>query len=79
MLSKIFASQAEALLRLGRHGEAESVLKNAPKFDTDAIINFFSTEVNGYILMIQAEVYLASGRSVLEQPPMITTKVLVKG
>lgn len=59
---KVFASQAEALLRLGRHQEADSVLKNAPKFDADAIINFFGIEVNGYILMIQAEVDLASGR-----------------
>ncbi|KAI0499154.1 hypothetical protein KFK09_020056 [Dendrobium nobile] len=59
---KVFALQAEALLRLGRHEEADSVLKNAPKFETDAIINFFGSAVNGYILMIQAEVDLASGR-----------------
>ncbi|KAK8934180.1 Inactive TPR repeat-containing thioredoxin TTL3 [Platanthera zijinensis] len=60
--SFVYASQAEALLRLGRHEEADSVLKSAPKFETDAIINVFGAAVSGCILVIEAEVDLASGR-----------------
>lgn len=59
---KVFAWQAEALLKLHKHDEAEAVLNGAPKFDTNASAKVFGAPVIGYILMIQAQVDMAAGR-----------------
>ncbi|KAG0476243.1 hypothetical protein HPP92_012672 [Vanilla planifolia] len=59
---KVFAWQAEALVKLGKHEEADMVLKNAPKFDPNAATSLFGAATIGHILIIQAQVDLASGR-----------------
>ncbi|XP_072953053.1 inactive TPR repeat-containing thioredoxin TTL3-like [Typha angustifolia] len=58
----VLALQAEALLKLQRHDEADSVFNNAPKFDLDASKQFFGYTENGYVLMIRAQVDMAAGR-----------------
>lgn len=59
---KIYALQAEALLKLHRHQEAyESYLK-APNISIEIYIKLFGLAVSSYILMIEAEVYMAAGR-----------------
>ncbi|KAG0494245.1 hypothetical protein HPP92_005239 [Vanilla planifolia] len=59
---KVFCSKAEALLKLGKHADADSVMSNATKFDTDEVTSFFGAITNGYILMVQAQIHMASGR-----------------
>ncbi|XP_021900575.1 inactive TPR repeat-containing thioredoxin TTL3-like isoform X2 [Carica papaya] len=59
---QIYALQAEALLKLHRHQEAyESYLK-APNISIEIYIKLFGLAVSSYILMIEAEVYMAAGR-----------------
>ncbi|KAJ4761552.1 TPR repeat-containing thioredoxin TTL4 [Rhynchospora pubera] len=59
---QVFALQAEALLKLQNHDEAESVLIDAPKFDVNESTKFFGTIANAYVLMVQSQVDMAVGR-----------------
>jgi hypothetical protein len=63
-LLKVFAFQAEALIKLQNHDEAESSLIDAPKFDVNEATKFFGTITNAYVLMVQAQVDMAVGRLV---------------
>lgn len=59
---KVFALQAEALMKLQRHEEADSILSNAPKFGVEELIKFFGAPGNAYFLIVQAQVDMAAGR-----------------
>lgn len=59
---QVFTWQAEALMKLHKHDEADKVLNGAPMCDIDASTKVFSSPINGYILMIRAQVYMAAGR-----------------
>ncbi|KAF3784164.1 Inactive TPR repeat-containing thioredoxin [Nymphaea thermarum] len=58
----LFASQAEALLRLHRHEEADKALSSGPQFAVEAATEFFGAASNACMLLIRAQVDLASGR-----------------
>lgn len=55
--------QAEALLKLQRHDEADSILSSGPKFDDDEFTKFFGAKGSSHFLMIRAQVDMAAGRS----------------
>ncbi|ONK74024.1 uncharacterized protein A4U43_C03F2010 [Asparagus officinalis] len=57
-----FSWKAEALMRLQKHDEADAVLNGAPKLDVNASTKIFGAPVNGYMLMIRAQVDMAAGR-----------------
>ncbi|KAI3941015.1 hypothetical protein MKX01_037906 [Papaver californicum] len=59
---QIFALQAQALLKLSKHEEADASLMKAPVFDVDACTEFFGPTANAQLLQIRAQVDLASGR-----------------
>lgn len=59
----MFASQAEALLKLQRHQEANAAFIKAPAFEVDASTMFFGPAVTAYVLSVQAQVHMAVGRS----------------
>lgn len=59
---KVYALQTEALLKLHRHQEAYTAYRKGPNFAIESCINFFGLHVSGYLLMIRALVYTASGR-----------------
>ncbi|KAI3966958.1 hypothetical protein MKX01_040599 [Papaver californicum] len=59
---QIFALQAQALLKLGKHEEADALLMKAPVFDIDACTEFFGPSANAQLLQIRAQVDLTSGR-----------------
>lgn len=56
------AFQAEALLKLQRHDDADSVFTGAPRFGVDESTKFFGTTGHAYVLMIRAQVDMAAGR-----------------
>ena len=58
--------QAEALLRLQRHDEADAVFSGAgaPRFGVDESTKFFGTFGHAYVLIVRAQVDMAAGRSV---------------
>lgn len=58
--------QAEALLRLQRHDEADSLLSSAgaPRFGVDESTKFFGTFGHAYFLIVRAQVDMAAGRFV---------------
>jgi hypothetical protein len=60
------ALQAEALLRLQRHDEADAVFNapSAPRFGVDESVKFFGTTGHAYVLTVRAQVDMAAGRSV---------------
>ena len=58
------ALQAEALLKLQRHDEADSALRGAPRFGADESTKFFGTTAHAYVLMVRAQVDMAAGRFV---------------
>jgi hypothetical protein len=60
------ALQAEALLRLQRHDEADAVFNapSAPRFGVDESAKFFGTTGHAYVLIVRAQVDMAAGRSV---------------
>jgi hypothetical protein len=64
------ALQAEALLRLQRHDEADAVFSSAaaPRFGVDESTKFFGTFGHAYVLIVRAQVDMAAGRSVLFIP-----------
>ncbi|CAL9117198.1 unnamed protein product [Musa textilis] len=59
---QVFSRQAEALLKLHRHEEADSIMSAAPKFGVDEHTRFFGTVAKAYFLMVQAQVDMAAGR-----------------
>ncbi|KAH7652740.1 Molecular co-chaperone STI1 domain-containing protein [Dioscorea alata] len=59
---QVFAMQAEALLKLNKHEEADSIISNAPKFNSAASIKFLGSAVNAYVHSIRAQVDAAAGR-----------------
>lgn len=64
-LLKIYALQAEALIRLHRHQEADEALINGPNFEVDDCTKFFGPIGNANLLMVRAQVDMAVGRLVL--------------
>ena len=61
---KIYSLQAEALVKLHRHEEANEALKKGPRFDVDDCTKFFGPIGNASLLMVRAQVDMAAGRSV---------------
>ncbi|BAS80968.1 Os02g0753500, partial [Oryza sativa Japonica Group] len=59
---QVMALQAEALVKLSRHDEADAVLGGAPRFGVDESTKFFGTVAHAYVLMIRAQVDMAAGR-----------------
>ncbi|CAL4885421.1 unnamed protein product [Urochloa decumbens] len=61
---QVLALQAEALLRLQRHDEADAVLSGAgaPAFGVDESTKFFGTFGHAYVLIVRAQVDMAAGR-----------------
>lgn len=59
---RVFASQAEACLKLHRHQEAVINLSRAPVFDAEALTGFFGAAANAYFLIVRAQVDMAAGR-----------------
>lgn len=68
MILKVFALQAEALLKLERYEEAETALIDAPTFDRDACAKFYGSSGGAYLFMVRSLVDIASGRSVIDYP-----------
>ena len=56
--------QAEALLKLHRHEEADEAISKGPNFDTDECTKFFGPIANANLLATRAQVDLAAGRLV---------------
>lgn len=61
-IGKIFALQAEALLKLRRPQDADEALKKGPNFDTDECTKFFGPIGSANLLLIRAQVDMAAGR-----------------
>ncbi|KAF5740217.1 TPR repeat-containing thioredoxin TTL1-like [Tripterygium wilfordii] len=59
---KIYAMQAEALLRLQRHEEAYATKERGPKFPIDSCTKFFGPLSTALLLTIKAQVYMSAGR-----------------
>ncbi|KAI9165673.1 hypothetical protein LWI28_018530 [Acer negundo] len=58
----IYALQAEALLKVHRHQEADEAMKNGSKFSVDDCTKFFGPIGNANLLVVRAQVNLAVGR-----------------
>lgn len=54
--------QAEALLRLQRHDDAETTLIDAPKFGTDESTKFFGTIINAFVISVHAQIAMTGGK-----------------
>ncbi|KAI4307375.1 hypothetical protein L6164_030574 [Bauhinia variegata] len=59
---QVYALQTEALLKLLRHQEANVTHKKIPKFSLNWCTKLFGPVATAYLLMIDAQVHLASGR-----------------
>ncbi|KAL6912114.1 hypothetical protein ACP4OV_000919 [Aristida adscensionis] len=61
---QVMALQAEALLRLQRHDEADAVFTGAgaPSFGVDESTKLFGTIAHAYVLIVRAQVDMAAGR-----------------
>ncbi|KAK1280009.1 Inactive TPR repeat-containing thioredoxin TTL3 [Acorus gramineus] len=59
---QVLAPQAEALLKLQRHQDAEAALAGTPIFDLEASMRFFEPASYAHFLMIRAQVDMAAGR-----------------
>jgi hypothetical protein len=59
---KIFALQAEALIKLRRHQDADNVMSKCPHFDVDDCTKFFGPIGNSNLLVTRAQVDIAAGR-----------------
>ncbi|PON89164.1 N-terminal acetyltransferase A, auxiliary subunit [Trema orientale] len=59
---QIYALQAEALLKLHRHQDADKALLRGPKFDVDECTKFLGPIGSASLLVTRAQVDLASGR-----------------
>ncbi|XP_010269225.1 PREDICTED: TPR repeat-containing thioredoxin TTL1-like [Nelumbo nucifera] len=59
---QVFALQAEALLRLCRHQDADATLSKGPEFEMEACTKFFGPSVTAQLLLIRAQVDMSVGR-----------------
>ncbi|KAJ0024954.1 hypothetical protein Pint_08327 [Pistacia integerrima] len=59
---KVYALQTEALLRLQRHQEAYATYNKGPKFLIESCTKLFGPAGSAYILVMKAQVYMATGR-----------------
>ncbi|XP_047320246.1 TPR repeat-containing thioredoxin TTL4-like [Impatiens glandulifera] len=59
---QIFALQAEALLKLHKHDEADKAMLNAPDFTIDDCTKFFGPIAYANLLIIRAQIDLTAGR-----------------
>ncbi|KDP41365.1 hypothetical protein JCGZ_15772 [Jatropha curcas] len=59
---KVYAMQAEALLRLHRHEEAYRAYRRGPNFSIDSCTKCFGLATTSHLLMIGAQVYMGAGR-----------------
>ncbi|XP_062220964.1 TPR repeat-containing thioredoxin TTL4-like [Phragmites australis] len=59
---QMMALQAEALLRLQRHDEADAVFGGAVRFGVDESTKLFGTIGHAYVLIVRAQVDMAAGR-----------------
>lgn len=59
---KIFALQAEALIKLRRHQDADNVMSKCPHFHVDDCTKFFGPIGNSNLLVTRAQVDIAAGR-----------------
>ncbi|PQQ10306.1 inactive TPR repeat-containing thioredoxin TTL3 [Prunus yedoensis var. nudiflora] len=59
---QIYALQAEALLKLNRHQEADEALSRGPNFEVDACSKFFGPIGNANLLATRAQVDMVAGR-----------------
>ncbi|KAJ1378156.1 Tetratricopeptide-like helical domain superfamily [Sesbania bispinosa] len=59
---QIYALQAEALLKLRRHQDADKVMSKCPQFDVDECTKFFGPIGNANLLATRAHVDLATGK-----------------
>ncbi|KAJ0256597.1 TPR12 [Hirschfeldia incana] len=63
---RVCALQTEALLHLQRQEEAYDVYQKGIKcFDIDCYIKIFGLSITSYLIMVGAQVYIATGKSVL--------------
>lgn len=62
--NKIFAFQAEGMLKLHRHQDAVETLLKGPNFEADACTKFLGPIGSAYLLVIRAQVDMAAGRLV---------------
>ncbi|GMH24208.1 hypothetical protein Nepgr_026051 [Nepenthes gracilis] len=58
----MFALQAEALLKLHRHDDADMAWSNGPNFEVDQCTKFFGPAGNAVFLILRAQVDVAAGR-----------------
>ncbi|OWM82207.1 hypothetical protein CDL15_Pgr001781 [Punica granatum] len=59
---QMYALQAEALLKLHRHQDADEALGKSPKFDVAECTKFFGPIGNANLLVVRAQVDMAMGR-----------------
>ncbi|KAG9451571.1 hypothetical protein H6P81_011536 [Aristolochia fimbriata] len=59
---QVFAFQAEALLKLHRHQDADATLSSTPTLDPEAATKFFGAAASAYLSMTSAQVDMAAGR-----------------
>ncbi|KAK9949640.1 hypothetical protein M0R45_005157 [Rubus argutus] len=59
---QIFSLQAEALLKLHRHQEADDALSRGPNFEVDACTKYFGPISNANMLVTRAQVDISAGR-----------------
>ncbi|TQE14107.1 hypothetical protein C1H46_000026 [Malus baccata] len=59
---QIYALQAEALLKLNRHREADEALSSGPNFEVDACTKFLGPIGNANLLATRAQVDMVAGR-----------------
>ncbi|KAB2617437.1 inactive TPR repeat-containing thioredoxin TTL3-like [Pyrus ussuriensis x Pyrus communis] len=59
---QIYALQAEALLKLNRHKEADEALSSGPNFEVDACTKFLGPIGNANLLATRAQVDMVAGR-----------------
>ncbi|XP_027337570.1 inactive TPR repeat-containing thioredoxin TTL3-like [Abrus precatorius] len=59
---QIYALQAEALLKLRRHQDADKIMSKCSNFDVDECTKFFGPIGNANLLVTRAQVDIAAGR-----------------
>ncbi|KAL6227775.1 hypothetical protein ACLB2K_001732 [Fragaria x ananassa] len=59
---QIFSLQAEALLKVHKHQEADEALSRGPNFEVDACTKYFGPISNASMLVTRAQVDLSAGR-----------------
>lgn len=66
--------QAEALLKLHRHEEADATFTSGPNFDPEVLTKLFTTSTSAYYFLAAAQVDLSAGRLVLTNLPYSAQK-----